>query len=95
MVWNRSNGRKRSKKFQRHLNYGEDCQCEFDVPKDFKCSCGWNSNITLKEHKAFQDFRVVSKLGINGPLIMTIHRRHKSQGIRGSLRKPDSEFYTK
>ena len=75
--------------------YGEDCQCEFDVPKDFKCSCGWNSNITLKEHKAFQDFRVVSKLGINGPLIMTIHRRHKSQGIRGSLRKPDSEFYTK
>ena len=45
--------------------YGEDCQCKLDVAKDFKCGCGWNENITLKEHKAFQDFRNVSKLGIN------------------------------
>ena len=75
--------------------YGEDCQCEFDVSKDFKCNCGWNSNITLKEHNAFQDFRIVSKLGINGPPIMTFYRRHKSRVIHGSLRQPDSEYYTK
>ena len=46
--------------------YGEDCKCDFDLEKDFKCVCGWNDNITLKEHRSFQDFRLVSKPGING-----------------------------
>ena len=39
--------------------YGDDCKCEFN--RDFKCKCGWNENITLKEHKSFQDLRIVSK----------------------------------
>ena len=42
--------------------YGDDCKCEFNC--DFKCNCGWNENITLKEHKSFQDLRIVSKPGI-------------------------------
>ena len=46
--------------------YGKDCDCEFDPDRDFKCQCGWNKNITLTEQKSFQDFRIVSKLGING-----------------------------
>ena len=46
--------------------YGEDCKCEFDLEGDFKCHCEWNQKITLKEHKSFQDLRLVSKLGING-----------------------------
>ena len=75
--------------------YGEDCQCEFDHVSNFQCDCGWNQKITLKEQKAFQEFRIVSKLGINGPLIMTIHCRYNSRGIQGSLTKPDSEYYTK
>ena len=75
--------------------YETDCECEFDVTSDFTCDCGWNQKITLKEHRAFQDFRIVFKLGINEPPIMTIHRRHRSRGIHGSLRKPDSEYYTK
>ena len=45
--------------------YGEDCQCEFDIVSDFQCDCGWNQKVTLKEHKAFQGFRIVSKLEIN------------------------------
>ena len=44
--------------------YGQECNCEFD--NDFKCVCGWNENITISEHKAFQDLRIVSKLGIHG-----------------------------
>ena len=44
--------------------YGDDCKCEFNC--DFKCTCGWNENITLKEHKSFQDLRIVSKPGILG-----------------------------
>jgi len=46
--------------------YGKDCDCEFDPDRDFKCQCGWNKNITLIEQKSFQDYRIVSKLGING-----------------------------
>ena len=45
--------------------YGEDCKCKFDLVSDFRCDCGWNQKITLKEQKAFQEFRIVSKLGIN------------------------------
>ena len=49
--------------------YGDDCKCEFKCAFkctccQFKCSCRWNENITLKEHKAFQDLRKVSKPGI-------------------------------
>ena len=44
--------------------YGEDCKCEFDLEGDFNCRCRWNEQITLKEHKSFQDLRKVSKLGI-------------------------------
>ena len=75
--------------------YGEDCKCELQLKGDFKCGCEWHENITLKEQKAFQDFRIVSKLGINEPPIVTIHRRYKSRGIHKTLRKPDSEYYTK
>ena len=46
--------------------YGKDCGCKFDPVRDFKCHCGWNQNITLIEEKSFQDFRIVSKLRING-----------------------------
>ena len=46
--------------------YGEDCKCKFDLEGEFKCSCDWNEKITLKEHNSFQDFRLVSKLGIYG-----------------------------
>ena len=46
--------------------YGEDCKCEFDLIGDFKCDCGWNEKITPKEHKSFQDLRLVSKQGIYG-----------------------------
>ena len=51
--------------------YGEDCKCDFDLVDDFKCVCDWNEKITLKEHKSFQDLRIVSKLGIYGQLNMT------------------------
>ena len=44
--------------------YGEDCKCKFDLQGDFKCECDWNEQITLKEHKSFQDLRKVSKVGI-------------------------------
>ena len=46
--------------------YGEDCKCEFDLEGEFKCGCDWTEKITLKEHKSFQDVRLVSKLGIHG-----------------------------
>ena len=51
--------------------YGDDCECEFKCEFkctccQFKCTCGWNENITLNEHKSFQDLRIVSKLGIYG-----------------------------
>ena len=74
--------------------YGDDCKCEFNVVKDFKCDCGWNNNITLKEHRSFQDVRRVSKLGIYGRPNMTFDRRYKSQGTRESLPKLDSDYYT-
>ena len=45
--------------------YGDDCNCEFDLASDFKCGCEWNKKITLKEHKSFQDLRLVSKLGVD------------------------------
>ena len=51
--------------------YGEDCKCEFDLADDFKCVCEWNEKITPKEHKSFQDLRIVSKLGIYGEMKMT------------------------
>ena len=54
--------------------YGEDCTCEFNLADDFKCVCLWNKKITLKEHKSFQDLRIVSKLGIYGKLNMTFDR---------------------
>jgi len=41
--------------------YEEECDCDFDEDVDFKCICGWNENITLDEHKSFQDVRVVSQ----------------------------------
>ena len=49
--------------------YGDDCKCEFKCEFkctccQFKCSCGWNKTITLKEHKSFQDLRILSKSGI-------------------------------
>ena len=49
--------------------FGDDCKCEFKCEFKctcckFKCTCGWNENITLQEHKSFQDLRIVSKLGI-------------------------------
>ena len=55
--------------------YGEDCKCEFDLEEDFKCGCKWNEKITLKEHKSFQDLRLVSKLGIYGQLNMAFDGR--------------------
>ena len=49
--------------------YGNDCKCEFNCEFkctccQFKCTCGWNENITIDEHKSFQDLRIVSKPGI-------------------------------
>ena len=49
--------------------YGNDCKCDFDCEFkctccQFKCTCGWNENITLNEHKSFQNLRKVSKPGI-------------------------------
>ena len=52
--------------------YGEDCKCKFDLEGDFKCECDWNEQITLKEHKSFQDLRIVSKVGIYGQPNMAI-----------------------
>ena len=52
--------------------YGKDCNCEFDCDKVFKCTCGWNENITLHEHKSFQDLRIVSKSGIHGLAVLSI-----------------------
>ena len=46
--------------------YEEECDCNFDQGSQFQCICGWNENITLDEHKAFQDMRVVSKAGVHG-----------------------------
>ena len=51
--------------------YGNDCKCEFKCDFkctccQFKCTCGWKENITLNEHKSFQDSRKVSKPGIQG-----------------------------
>ena len=62
MVWNRTVGRNCRKKLDDM--YGNDCKCEFNC--EFKCTCGWNENITLNEHKSFQDLRIVSKPGIEG-----------------------------
>lgn len=45
--------------------YEEECDCDFNQDAEFNCSCGWNENITLDEHKAFQDMRVVSQLGVH------------------------------
>ena len=45
--------------------YEEECDCDFNENVEFNCSCGWDENITLEEHKAFQDMRVVSQLGIH------------------------------
>ena len=42
--------------------YGNDCKCDFECQSG--CTCGWNENITLNEHKSFQDLRKVSKPGI-------------------------------
>ena len=74
--------------------YGKDCHCEFDSKRDFKCSCGWNKNITLIEQKSFQDLRIVSKLGINGPYHSRIDWFFKSPHVLGSLSKPHSDYYT-
>ena len=52
--------------------YGEDCKCKFDLEGDLTCECRWNEQITLKEHKSFQDLRKVSKLGIYGQSNMAI-----------------------
>ena len=51
--------------------YGNDCKCDFNCEFkctccQFKCTCGWNENITIDEHKSFQDLRIVSKPGIKG-----------------------------
>ena len=46
--------------------YAKDCECDFDEDI-FKCKCGWNENITHKEHKSFQEIRITSKLGIYEP----------------------------
>ena len=75
--------------------YGQECNCEFD--NDFKCVCGWNENITISEHKAFQDLRIVSKLGIHG-LISLWPNWSLSEicicNTHWSLPKPDSDYYT-
>ena len=52
--------------------YGEDCKCKFDLEGHFKCGCDWKEIITLKEHKAFQDLRIISKPGINCQLNMLL-----------------------
>ena len=52
--------------------YGKDCDCEFDLDGDFKCSCRWNRKITLDEHKSFHDLRIVSKPGIHSPMYHVI-----------------------
>ena len=75
--------------------YGKDCDCEFDPEVDFKCNCGWNKNITLIEQKSFQDFRIVSKLGINGPYDSRIDWSLPGSRVCGSWQKPDSDYYTK
>jgi len=49
--------------------YAKDCECDFDEDI-FKCKCGWNENITHKEHKSFQEIRITSKLGIHRPRIL-------------------------
>ena len=46
--------------------YEEECDCSFSADSPFKCTCGWNENVTLDEHKSFQDMRVVSQPGIQG-----------------------------
>ena len=65
--------------------YGDDCKCEFKC--EFKCTCGWNENITLKEHKSFQDLRIVSKLGILGQpnlALLIIDRKVKAVIVNNS-----------
>ena len=59
--------------------YGEDCKCNFDLEGEFKCGCDWNEQITLKEHKSFQDLRLVSKRGIYGQPNMAIDQIWESQ----------------
>ena len=59
--------------------YGEDCKCKFDLEFDFNCKCRWNEQVTLKEHKSFQDLRKVSKLGIYGQSNMPIDKLEKCQ----------------
>ena len=46
--------------------YGDDCKCVVKCTSSLRCTCGWNENITLDEHKSFQDLRKVSKPGISG-----------------------------
>ena len=59
--------------------YEEDCKCNFDLEGEFKCGCDWNEQITLKEHKSFQDLRLVSKRGIYGESNMAIDHLWESQ----------------
>ena len=59
--------------------YGEDGKCKFDLEFDFNCECRWNEQVTLKEHKSFQDLRKVSKLGIYGQSNMPIDQLEKCQ----------------
>ena len=54
--------------------YGTDCKCEFNQADDFKCACKWNEKVTLKEHKSFQELRIVSKPGVYGRLNKTFDR---------------------
>ena len=45
--------------------YAKDCDCEFDLDDDFKCSCRWHRKITLGEHKSFHDLRILLKARIH------------------------------
>ena len=44
--------------------YGQNCDCEFEYGRDFKCDCGWLERITIDEQESFNALRIVSKSGI-------------------------------
>ena len=41
--------------------YGQDCNCEFEFDRDFKCVCGWRKKVTIDEQNSFNALRIVSK----------------------------------
>ena len=61
MKWHGIESLEKSKSKILDVIYAKDCDCEFDLDGDFKCSCRWHRKITLDEHKSFHDLRIVSK----------------------------------